>query len=175
MAFQWLEPEARAGRRPRSQWRVRAGLAPASLGHRPYERRHRTPRRERPARFAHRRSGAQLGGRCVSPTGAGRHERGDREVRALRRLLVREAARLQGRRSGISRLSKPAFTAARTGSLRGGTSGAVLAIGPARSNSDASSAAASASSASATERTPHDGGGDLLPGAPDRLRTEPLP
>jgi hypothetical protein len=51
----------------------------------------------------------------------------------------------------------------------------VLAIGPARSNSDASSAAASASSASATERTPHDGGGDLLPGAPDRLRTEPLP
>jgi cob(I)alamin adenosyltransferase len=38
MAVQWLERRARAGGVPRSQWRVRAGFAPASLRHRPSER-----------------------------------------------------------------------------------------------------------------------------------------
>jgi cob(I)alamin adenosyltransferase len=46
MAVQWLERRRSCGWHPRSQWRVRAGFTPASHGHRPYEREHRTPARQ---------------------------------------------------------------------------------------------------------------------------------
>src|ERR1700730_5723704 len=69
-AYWWLcALQARRGRPPRSQWRVRAGFSPASLHHRPYE--HRDPTRHAGGRRVELAGpvSTRTGERWMSPSG----------------------------------------------------------------------------------------------------------